>query len=634
MKKFVFFLLLLFSTQLFVWATQYDFSGTVPSGQTLFFKIGANGVSVVSQYTHTSATNYDTNTRPSGNLVIPASISDDNTSYAVVGIGDYAFRDCMGLLSVTIPNTVTSIGRQAFAGCNGLTSVSIPSSVASINAAFVGCRNLTTVTLPNSLISIDGAFAGCSSLTSIDIPSTVTSIGFMTFYGCTSLNSVVIPSTVTAISANAFRGCVNLTSIVVENGNMVYDSRNGCNAIIVTAIDLLIKGCNATVIPTTVSSIGDYALAGCSGIESIVVPQSVTDIGEGAFKDCTDLGHVEIQGPVATLNRLVFDGCSRLEYVSLPNTVLSIYLNAFRNCTGIDSIVVNAEVPPTLLHCYSDDKLYLKQFRSNTFFVPCQTYQIYDELWVQNDNIPYGIVFSSDNNNEIIEQSVDLSLILHSNDTSLGDVGIVLQGDDEINCADSSSIIFAQPNPHCHFRHWSNGRTSNPDTLFLMGDSIVTAFFALDTHSVRLRGNDSIAILSGEGTYPYGSRATVSATMVSPNYSFASWNVGDSIASCDTYYTFVVTGDIELTAVFIENNINDVETADDVDVRIYPNPTTGKLIIEVVDFLYVKVYDQEGKCLAVYHDANNIDLSGLPVGIYLLGIHTERYEVKRRVVRL
>jgi hypothetical protein len=456
----------------------------------------------------------------------------------------------------------------------------------------------------------------------------------MTFYGCASLDSIIIPSSVTAIAANAFRGCVNLTSIVVENGNTVYDSRNGCNAIIVTSSNSLIKGCNATIIPTSVSSIGDYAFSGCSDIESIVVPHSVTDISEASFKDCTNLSHVEIQGSVATLNRLVFDGCSSLEFVSLPNTVSSTCMNAFRDCADIDSIVINAEVPPSMLHRFGDDKLYLRRLNNVTFYVPCETYQSYYESWIQNESIPYSMVFSSDSGNEIDEQGVDLLLTLYSNDTTIGDARIVLQGNVEINCSDTSAIIVAQPKPHCHFRHWSNGRTSNPDTLFLVGDSIVTAFFALDTHSVRLRGNDSITILSGEGTYPYGSRATVSATMVSPNYSFVSWNVGDSIASCDTYYTFVVTGDIELTAVFIENNINDVETADDVDVRIYPNPTTGKLIIEVVDFLYVKVYDQAGKCLAVYHDANNIELSGLPVGTYLLGIHTERYEVKRRVVHL
>lgn len=632
MKRPVVLFLLMFYASSLVWAVQYDFAASVSSGQTLFFKIEGTGVKVVSQYSQTNATNYDENNRPTGNLVIPNSISNDSTSFVVVGIGNYAFRDCVGLSSVVIPNSVTSIGRQAFAGCTGLTAVTIPSSVTSIDGAFVGCDNLIAVSLPNSITSMDGAFAGCSSLISANIPTSVTSIGFMTFYDCSSLDSIIIPSTVTAIEPNAFRGCVNLTSIVVENDNTVYDSRNGCNAIIVTASNSLIKGCNTTVIPSSVSSLGDYAFSGCSDIESIVVPQSVTDIGEAAFKDCTNLSHVEIQCPIATLNRLVFDGCSSLEYVSFPNTVSSISMNAFRNCTDIDSIVVNAEVPPTLTHRYGDDKLCLKQFRNSRFYVPCETYQLYDVLWLQNDSIPYSIVFSSVNENEIIEQSVEFSLILFSNDTSLGGVGIVLQGDDEINCADSSAVIFAQPNPHCHFSHWSNGRTSNPDTVFLVSDTVVTAFFAIDAHSVRLHGNDSIAVLSGEGVYPYGSEVTVSVAMVSADYSFDSWMVGDSIISYDSNYSFEVTKDIELTAVFVENMPNDVVVVDNEDVRIYPNPTSGNLTIEADGFLFAELFDPKGDRLAVYRNANNIDISRFPVGRYLFGIRTRKYYVYRSIV--
>ena len=101
-------------------------------------------------------------------------------------IGGYAFYNCTGLTSVTIPNSVTSIGDEAFCGCSGLTSLTIGNSVTNIGyQAFYYCSGLTSVTIPNSVTSIGSqAFSCCSSLTSVTIPKSVTSIGYQAFYGC------------------------------------------------------------------------------------------------------------------------------------------------------------------------------------------------------------------------------------------------------------------------------------------------------------------------------------------------------------------------------------------------------------------------------------------------------------------
>lgn len=81
-------------------------------------------------------------------------------------IGGYAFRDCSGLTSVTIPDSVTSIGESAFSGCSGLTSVTIPDSVTNIgDSAFSGCNSLTSVTIPDSVQTLaSSAFDGCDRL--------------------------------------------------------------------------------------------------------------------------------------------------------------------------------------------------------------------------------------------------------------------------------------------------------------------------------------------------------------------------------------------------------------------------------------------------------------------------------------
>lgn len=617
-----------------VMAAHYDFSAMVSSGQTLFFRIEGNGVKVVSQYSQTNATNYDDNNRPTGNLVIPNSISNDSASYVVVGIGNYAFRDCVGLSSVIIPNSVTSIGRQAFAGCAGLTAMTIPSSVTSIDGAFVGCANLLAVSLPNSISSMDGAFAGCSSLISVNIPTSVSSIGFMSFYNCSSLNSISIPSSVNAIAANAFRGCTSLASIEVESGNLIFDSRDNCNAIVLTESDSLIQGCNTTVIPNTVKSIGDYAFSGCSGLTSVVVPDSVTHIGEGAFMNCLSLVRVEVKGAVASLGKHVFEGCASLEYLSLPESLSSIYVNAFRYCSNIDSLMLQAVNPPVLLQEFNEDKLLLRSFRNSTFFVPCVSYQSYYDLWVSNNNLPYSIVFDSVSENTVFEPDSDSnwSLRLLANDSTMGVAEIISMDGGYFNCVDTSAVIFAQANPHYHFDHWSNGSILNPDTISLVTDTTIMAWFDIDTHYVKLYGNDSIAILSGEGVYPYGSEVTVSATMVSSDYRFDSWTVGDSIVSYNSIYSFVVISDIELTAVFVENTPNDVNVVDDENVRIYPNPTSGNLTIEAEDFLFAELFDSKGNRLAVYRNANNIDISRFPGGSYLFGIRTRRSYVYRSII--
>ena len=154
-----------------------------------------------------------------GSIVIPETVNYDNVTYIVTSIGHRAFEDCIGLTSVTIPNSVTSIGNYAFYYCSGLTSITIPNNVTIIGSyTFFYCTGLTSVTIPNSVTSIGSyAFGGCSSLTSITIPNNVTSIGAFAFRFCSGLTSVTIPNSITSIGVASFQYCSGLTSVTVLN---------------------------------------------------------------------------------------------------------------------------------------------------------------------------------------------------------------------------------------------------------------------------------------------------------------------------------------------------------------------------------------------------------------------------------
>ena len=251
-------------------------------------------------------------------------------------------------IKYTLNEDITDF-ETAFAENYNLVSIIIPEGVNSINDnAFYECTGLTSVTIPNSVTSIGKwAFFSCSGLTSVTIPNSVTSIGTEAFEDCTGLTSVTIPSSVTNIGDNVFGNCI-LTSISVEEGNINYDSRNNCNAVIETNTNILIAGCKNTVIPNSVTSIGDYAFYYCSGLTSVTIPNSVTSIGSNAFSICSGLTSVTIPNSVTHIDSNAFQYCNNLTSVNIGNSVVRIGAEAFDTCRQLISVVVEATNPPIL----------------------------------------------------------------------------------------------------------------------------------------------------------------------------------------------------------------------------------------------------------------------------------------------
>lgn len=310
-------------------------------------------------------------------------------------IDNFTFEGCASLASMTIPYGVASIGQNAFLKCSGLTSVTIPDSVTSIeSSAFESCTKLANLTLSSNLTSVGySVFASCRSLTSVTIPNGVKSIGYRAFYSCERLTSVTIPDSVESIDQQAFCFCSNLADVyydgsqaqwdaisignyndpltsaalhckespgstIIEQGaygeNLtwtLYDTGtlvlSGSGPMADYTADSYIPWYNlraaikAVSFAGDITTIGDHAFDGCTGLTSITIPGSVTSIGWAAFYGCKGLTSVTIPNSVTSIETYAFYLCSKLTSITIPASVTSIGDGVFWSCSGLTEILVD-----------------------------------------------------------------------------------------------------------------------------------------------------------------------------------------------------------------------------------------------------------------------------------------------------
>ena len=244
-------------------------------------------------------------------------------------------NSCAAKLDIVIPDSVTEIGNGAFR-YSGLVTVTIPDTVTTIEEdAFSGCTGLTSVMVPNSVTDMGtGIFANCTSLTNVTLPNIRQNIGARTFEGCTSLEKIVLPETVMAIRDSAFKNCTALKEIVWSKAPELIEANAFYNCDALTEVE----------IPTTVTSVGDQAFYDCDSLTTVDFPDSVTKMGTKVFYDCDALTSVKLGSGITTIPVYTFEHCDVLESIVIPRRVTTIGNNAFKNCVKFTSITIPRSV--------------------------------------------------------------------------------------------------------------------------------------------------------------------------------------------------------------------------------------------------------------------------------------------------
>ena len=282
------------------------------------------------------------------------------------------------IVSLAIPNSVTSIGNRAFANCVFLTEIYFNAGSCadlSADAEVFMCAGISgdgiTVTFGNivkrvplnlfftedpanapNVISVDfetvtsignNAFCNCTSLRSIKLPDTLESIGDKAFFNCSSLTSLTVPENVNYIGSNAFAGCTALNEIRF-NAKACSNMSYGWNAFLKAGTAgqgiTVIFGDAVTRVPASIFFTA--AASDSPNVVSVTFGKSITAIGDRAFYNCTHLQNFVLPDTLESIGYGAFGNCSSITTITIPESVITIGNYAFSGCTAVNELNFNA----------------------------------------------------------------------------------------------------------------------------------------------------------------------------------------------------------------------------------------------------------------------------------------------------
>ncbi len=397
------------------------------------------------------------------NLTAWCNITFDDYESNPLYYGNNLYTDGSIITNLIIPNSVTEIKNYAFCGCS-MQSLKISSSVTDISSrAFNYCDNLYSIVVDsanksfdsrnncNAIVYTEGnrVISGCNNST---IPSTINAIDDYSFRGCSGLTSITIPKDVFNIKNNPFIDCNNLEKVTVSSDNEVYDSRDNCNAVIETNYNKIIIGCKNTIIPNSVTQLGEDAFA-ISSLESIVIPESIKLLTqeESAFYYCSGLKEVTILNPNCDIDDEPF-GYRALTVYGYDYSTAETFASKRNNLTFI-SISEGDTRPPT------------GRITSTHYIESYQTVTL--SLWDTKAVDGYYWGTSSDYYNNPYNYTAHEPRVIISKDITTDTTFYLTIKDTSNNISKTYSIAFAK------IQLDANGGTVTPSTIIIKSKSSV-----------------------------------------------------------------------------------------------------------------------------------------------------------------
>lgn len=256
----------------------------------------------------------------------------------------WTFQESTGVLKISGTGIMSFSGEPAPWSdySSKILKVEIGDDITNIeHGAFQDCINLTSVSLSNGIINIGGyAFYGCINLSEVELPQSIKIVDEFAFGNC-AFRNLHVPASLTEIGDGAFAVACGLLHISVDENNPVYDDGGYSNGIFETTTNTLVTGGINTIIPETITIIGNNAFQNCTDMTSIDLHDNITQIGKGAFGYCSNLKSIALPDSLKFIDQVAF--CySGLTSVTTPEKMDSIAWLAFHNCKNLTDVALNS----------------------------------------------------------------------------------------------------------------------------------------------------------------------------------------------------------------------------------------------------------------------------------------------------